>query len=1028
MVIVSVLAAVALSAPVPALAARGLGLAHRLAVAALLALAVLVLHFTAMAAVVLVPDPLVAVPLAPQPRWLAVAVTAVATGILALCLGGSIVEQNLALRAAKGRRLRELADAALEGLVIHERGRVLAANRAFAALLGRAEGDLAGAKLGTLLPLCVLSAGSSPTLITFEGAGGPALVEAVARPLTYEGRPATVLALRDLSAQHRAEAALRDSEERLRLAVEATGLGIWDVDPASGARRWSDEFRAILGLAPEVPADPELFVARIHPDDRAWVVDRYRRAYEPASGGRYEAEFRVVRAADSAERWVEATGRVFFDAAGRPMRAVGTLADVTERRQAHEALRESEERYRALVETSPDAVFAHLDGVIVFANAQAAQLFGAASPEELIGRSIFGLVDEASLPLARARTATLTVPGGRAGLAELTYRRLDGTPFPVEATAAAVLVDGRLVVQVVFRDVMARKVAEAELRRAHERLARHMNNTPLGVIELAHGASAGKPWRVRAWSGQAEAIFGWTAGQAAGRTLEELALVHEGDHGKQVLVQRDLLEEHRPRAVATMRCYTQSREIRHCRFHASLVRGSDGQPVTALLLVEDITEHLATQENIHRLAHHDVLTGLPNRILFQDRLGQALARDRREGGKGALMLLDVDQFKEINDSLGHAAGDQLLRELATRLSKVVREADTLARLGGDEFALIQTALADAGAASLLAQRIAHALERPFQIEDQQLNIAASIGITIFPDDGTTPERLMRNADMALYQAKAAGRNRYAYYRADMDRELQASRSLQRGLRQALEEDRLKLVFQPVFDLPDGRLSKVEALLRWPHPGGGQVPPSTFIPIAESSGLIRPLGDWVLQRACRQAAAWQAGGIDLKLAVNVSAAQLRQPELLETVERALADNRLDPKRLELEITESVFLDPSKDLILELLRRVAELGVTLAIDDFGTGYSSLAYLKHFPFHEIKVDGSFVRDIENGADGAAIVMAVVALGHSLGKRVTAEGVETEAQLAFLRERGCDAAQGYLLGRPSPAEAVGRLLAEGA
>ena len=588
--------------------------------------------------------------------------------------------------------------------------------------------------------------------------------------------------------------------------------------------------------------------------------------------------------------------------------------------------------------------------------------------------------------------------------------------------------DGRLVVQVVFRDVTARKVAEAELQRAHERLARHMNNTPLGVIELAHGASAGQPWRVRAWSGQAEAIFGWTAGQVAGRTLEDLALVHEGDHGKQVLVQRDLLEEHRPRAVATMRCYTQSREIRHCRFHASLVRGSAGQPDTALLLVEDITEHLATQENIHRLAHHDMLTGLPNRILFQDRLGQALARDRREGGKGALMLLDVDQFKEINDSLGHVAGDQLLRELAARLNKVVREADTLARLGGDEFALIQTALADTAAASLLAQRIAHALERPFRIEDQQLDIAASIGITIFPDDGTTPERLMRNADMALYQAKAAGRNRYAYYRADMDRELQASRSLQRGLRQALEEDRLKLVFQPVFELPDGRLSKVEALLRWPHPGGGQVPPSTFIPIAESSGLIRPLGDWVLQRACRQAAAWQAGDIDLKLAVNVSAAQLRQPELFETVERALADNRLDPARLELEITESVFLDPSKDLILELLRRVADLGVTLAIDDFGTGYSSLAYLKHFPFHEIKVDGSFVRDIEDGADGAAIVKAVVALGHSLGKRVTAEGVETEAQLAFLRERGCDAAQGYLLGRPGPAEAVGRLLAEAA
>jgi diguanylate cyclase (GGDEF)-like protein/PAS domain S-box-containing protein len=675
--------------------------------------------------------------------------------------------------------------------------------------------------------------------VSFESAGGPALVEVVARPLTYGGRPATVLALRDLSGQRRAETALRDSEERLRLAVEATGLGIWDVDPPSGARRWSDEYRAILGLPPEARADPELFASLIHPADRAWVVDRYRRAYEPAGDGRYEAELRILRASDGAERWVQATGRVFFDGTGRPLRAVGTLADVTERRQAHEALRESEGRYRALVETSPDAVFVHRDGVIVFANAQAARLFGAGAPAELVGRSVFALVDEASLPAARARTAALAVAGARAGLAELTYRRLDGTPFPVEVAAAAVLVDGRLVVQVVFRDLTARKAAETELRRTHERLARHMDNTPLGVVELAHGAAEGGPWRVRAWSGQAEAIFGWTAAEATGRTPEDLALVHEGDHGKQALVHRDLLEEHRPRAVATLRCYTRDREIRHCRFHASLVRGSEDEPDTALLLVEDITEHLATQENIHRLAHHDGLTGLPNRVLFQDRLEQALARDRREGCRGALMLLDLDQFKEINDSLGHAAGDQLLRALAARLDEVVREADTLARLGGDEFALVQTALGEADQAGLLAQRIARALARPFPVEDQQLAVTASIGITLFPDDGTTAERLLRNADMALYQAKAAGRNRHAFYRVDMDRELQASRSLQQGLRKALEEDGLTLVYQPVFELPEGRLGKVEALLRWPHPGGGEVPPSTFIPIAESSGLIRP---------------------------------------------------------------------------------------------------------------------------------------------------------------------------------------------
>jgi EAL domain-containing protein (putative c-di-GMP-specific phosphodiesterase class I) len=295
---------------------------------------------------------------------------------------------------------------------------------------------------------------------------------------------------------------------------------------------------------------------------------------------------------------------------------------------------------------------------------------------------------------------------------------------------------------------------------------------------------------------------------------------------------------------------------------------------------------------------------------------------------------------------------------------------------------------------------------------------------VFPDDGDTPERLVRNADVALYRAKAAGRGRFRFYRPEMDRELQENRSLQRGLRKALEASGLRLVYQPVFELPGGRAGKVEALLRWPHPGGGFVPPSTFIPVAEASGLIRPLGEWVLRTACRQAARWRTEGLRLKVAVNVSAAQLRDPGLPGVVRGALGEAGLEPSLLELELTEGVFLDPAKEQILETLREVAEVGVTLAIDDFGTGYSSLAYLKHFPFHEVKVDGSFVADIGREPGGEAIVAAVVALAHSLGRRATAEGVETDEQLAFLRERHCDAAQGFLLGRPVPAEELGRLL----
>jgi diguanylate cyclase (GGDEF)-like protein/PAS domain S-box-containing protein len=724
-------------------------------------------------------------------------------------------------------------------------------------------------------------------------------VEKVLAPIESEGEVLGCVGVNiDVTDRKRMAAALRASEERLRLAVEATGLGIWDVDPVSGKRHWSPEFKAILGLSPEARPDWELYAALIHPDEREEIAARYRRAYEAGGDGRYDAEHRIRRADGGAERWVHVTGRVFFDLAGRPVRAIGTLRDITERRRADEAL-----------------------------------------------------------------------------------------------------------------------------RAARDRLARHMDNTPLGVIELALDQDGTAPGRVQTWSGQAAAIFGWCAEEVLGRSLRELALFHEGDQEKAALIRQDLTGGGRRRTSATLRCYTKDRAIRHCCFHASIVRAGKGAPGTALLLVEDMTERLETQRNIHRLAHHDTLTGLPNRLLFQDRLDQALRTAGRQERKAALMLLDLDHFKEVNDSLGHPAGDQLLRELAERLAGVIRTTDTWARLGGDEFALIQTALHGIGDAEVMVRRIMKALERPFTVETQRVYMTASLGVTLFPDDGGTPERLMRNADMALFRAKAAGRRSSAFYRPEMDRELQASRSLQAGLRQALEGEGLGLVYQPVFDVRRRRVVAVEALLRWRHPGGGQVAPATFIPIAETSGLIQPLGEWVLREACRQAAAWH--GVGLKVAVNISVAQLRDPELLPTLRRAVATAGIAATSLELEVTESVFLDPSKDLVLEALHEIAGLGVSLAIDDFGTGYSSLGYLKHFPFHKVKIDGSFVRDIGRDRESTAIVAAVIALGHALDKQVTAECIESEPQLTFLAEHGCDQVQGYLLGRPQPAAAIDRLLA---
>jgi len=426
---------------------------------------------------------------------------------------------------------------------------------------------------------------------------------------------------------------------------------------------------------------------------------------------------------------------------------------------------------------------------------------------------------------------------------------------------------------------------------------------------------------------------------------------------------------------------------------------------------------VAAVEEVHRLAHYDPLTGLPNRALLHDRLDQALDGARANQSVTVLMM-GLDRFKNINDSLGHRIGDTLLQGVAGRIGGQLHESDTLARVGGDEFVLIRTESTSPSHASIMAQTILELLTRPFVVQDHQLRIDASIGITLFPRDGASTDRLLRNADLALYSAKRDGRGQYRFYSRDMDLELKASLSVESGLRRAIDHGNLELLYQPTFALADGSMRSVEALVRWPRSGGRYLPAARFIPVAEASGLIVPLGEWTLRTACRQAKAWIAAGLD-RFAVNVSAGQLRQPDFASVVERILADCGLVASALELEVTESV-LDPSMVVTTKALNEVAELGVTLAIDDFGTGRSSLGYLQQFPFNRIKIDSSFVRDIDAEGDSKAIVNAIIALGHGLGKAVTADGVETETQLSFLQASTCDEVQGHLLARPKAVDEI--------
>ena len=439
----------------------------------------------------------------------------------------------------------------------------------------------------------------------------------------------------------------------------------------------------------------------------------------------------------------------------------------------------------------------------------------------------------------------------------------------------------------------------------------------------------------------------------------------------------------------------------------------------------DISDRTAAKQRIEYLAYHDALTGLPNRLLVQDRFVQAMAQAERNHTRVALVYLDLDKFKNINDTLGHAAGDELLKEVARRLRESVRDSDTISRQGGDEFLLMLSDLPDTEIVSTIVIKIMEKLQEPLRLENMEVATSASIGVAIGPQDGRDFETLRKKADMAMYRSKEAGRNVYHFFDPTMDAEAGEHLLMRNGLRRALERGEFLLHYQPQYDLASGELTGVEALIRWQHPELGLVLPGRFIGVAEESGLIVPMGDWVLQQACQQAMRWQRAGLPpLTLSVNLSAIQFKRGNVEQSVTHALAESGLPPGLLALELTESILIQ-DVDSVLSSVRTLKQLGVKLAIDDFGTGYSSLSYLKRLDIDELKIDQSFVRDLDSDPDDAAIVRAIIQMARSLNLRTVAEGVETEGIGDQLRAFGCDAAQGYFYSRPVPAPEIERLLA---
>ncbi len=589
-----------------------------------------------------------------------------------------------------------------------------------------------------------------------------------------------------------------------------------------------------------------------------------------------------------------------------------------------------------------------------------------------------------------------------------------GMEFPIDDGAAPILADdGTLLGAVfVFRDITVRRQMENSLRESEERFHSAFD---LAAIGMALVAVDGRFLQVNS---SLSKIFGYSEDELLRSNLK--MLTHEDYHDKVLCHHlRQLLSDELPSFQIEVECYHKTvGKIVWALLSASLVRDAAGEPQYFIIQIQDITDRKHVEQQLIYLANHDPLTGLLNRDEFHNRLTQTLSSVRRHDAKLALMFLDLDRFKLINDTLGHRIGDLLLQAVSERLRSSVRSNDILARLGGDEFIVLLSDIHLIDDVARIAQKTIDMLTQPFTLEGNDIVVTASIGISIYPNDGNTSQSLLMNADTAMYLAKERGKNNFQFYTMEMTARSIERMTIERGLRHALTNYGLKLHYEPQINSISGRAVSVEALVRWQHPEWGLVYPDRFIAVAEETGLIVPIGAWVLRTACLQAKAWQENdGPFSHVAVNLSARQFLEPDLFQMIKQILAETHLKPCSLELEITESaVMQDPVRTL--QVLQQLNDLGVRLSIDDFGTGYSSLTYLRQFPVHSVKIDRSFVQDLPGDESCITLVRAIIALAHELKLLVTAEGVESQEQMSFLKTHHCDSLQGYLFSRAVSAE----------
>ncbi|MGZ4969345.1 MAG: sensor domain-containing protein [Methylobacter sp.] len=805
----------------------------------------------------------------------------------------------------------------------------------------------------------------------------------------------------DITERKQVQEILQDKEQMLSESQRIAHVGSWSVELATGYVSWSDEMYHIYGVSPET-FDPSTrrYLDLVHPNDRAamkeWLSDC------KAGKETRELDFRILLPDDSI-RFIRGSGGLQYDEMGRPLRMVGSAQDITERKQAELVLNQ----IKAMIDISLDGFWiADLMGNVLRVNQAYAKIVGY-STDELVNMHISQLEAIEGPEQVREHIARIVAQGY--DLFETRHRHKDGHCIDIEVSVAFLPEFQQLCA--FSRDITERKRIELDLRIA---AAAFESQEAMVITDVASVI-------LRINKAFTETT-GYTEEEAVG---QKISILKSGRHSAAFYASmwKSILNIGAWQGEIWDR--RKNGEIYPKWLSITAVKGSDGVVTHYVGTHTDITERKAAEEQIKQLAFYDPLTQLPNRRLLQERLKHGINVERRDGKQLGLLMLDLDHFKAINDSLGHLAGDDLLQQVAERITRRLRDVDMVARLGGDEFIVLLEDIAQPEDAARVAKEIIADLTKPFGLnQNDSVQIGVSIGISLYPQHGDTPELLMDHADAALYQAKDAGRGCFAYFSEDLTLAARERIALETRLRYAIEQQELRVFFQPQVDIVSGRIVGAEALVRWQDPVEGLVQPIRFIPIAEETGLIAEIGSWVLHKTCQQGRQWLDEGLPpLTLAVNVSSHQFRRSDICALVATVLSETGFPPEQLELEITESGLME-NQDNATEILNCLRDQGIRLAIDDFGTGYSSLAYLKHFPLDVLKIDKRFIDDIPFHQDDMEIAATIIAMGHILGFKVLAEGVETEEQLAFLQEKGCDMYQGYILSRPIPAEEFAELL----